>query len=178
MMRCRVAGVALAGGDARRFGSDKATAMYRGQTLLDRSLSALQPYSEFLLVAGRPHGRHAESHDRPSPGLGPLGGLCGALFVARERGMTHLLSAPCDTPAIPEGLLQLLVRQAAGAFAADCPVIGFWPTCFADHLQDYLKTDRPRSMQAWAAAAGVAPLPWSEPILNINRRADLDAAHR
>ncbi|HET6523132.1 molybdenum cofactor guanylyltransferase [Sphingopyxis sp.] len=163
----------LAGGQSRRFGSDKAAALYRGRALLDHSLGALRPYAEVIFVAGRQHGGKGAVADRPAAGLGPLGGICGALFVAREQRFTHLLCAPCDTPEIPEPLLQALVAENGGAYVASCPVLGFWPSILADHLEDYLEADRPRSMRSWADAAGVRSLTWDEPIHNVNHPSDI-----
>lgn len=169
----RIAGVVLAGGQSRRFGSDKAEENFGGRSLLDWSLAALAPHVELLLVSGRPHPRHLTVADRPAAGLGPLGGLAGALAAAQDRQFTHLLSLPCDTPRLPHGLLDALQTHPEGCFAASCPVIGFWPTRLGAELETHLAAGGPRSMRAWTQAAGIMPLDWTGDIPNINSPVDL-----
>ena len=53
----RVLGVVLAGGQSRRFGSDKALAEIAGRTLLDRAVATLARQVDTVVVAGRFHSR-------------------------------------------------------------------------------------------------------------------------
>ena len=172
-MTIRIAGVVLAGGQSTRFGSDKAEQHFRGRRLIDWSLAALAPYAEILFVAGRDYPPYASVADRPRPGLGPLGGIAGALAAAQGKDCTHLLSLPCDTPLLPDGLLAALRGHADGAYVASCPVIGLWPTRLAGSLEQHLANDGPRAIRAWAEAAGIAPLDGFPPIANVNSVADL-----
>lgn len=167
-----IAGVVLAGGLSQRFGADKAAALYRGRPLIDWSIEALTPYCETVLVSGREHPAHASVADRPHPGLGPLGGIAGALFAARERGCQHVLSMPCDTPEVPSDLLHALVEAGRPAYAAACPVIGLWPVLLAETLEKHLADDGPRSVRRWAEIAGIEAIE-SPPIPNVNTLADL-----
>ncbi|WP_158257971.1 molybdenum cofactor guanylyltransferase [Sphingopyxis lindanitolerans] len=167
-----IAGVVLAGGASSRFGRDKAEEMYRGCKLIDWSIAALTPCCAAIYVAGRAHDACASVPDRPRAGLGPLGGLAGALTAARERGFTRLLSLPCDTPHLPEGLLERLCRSDGAAFVRACPVIGIWPSADADRLADWLEKDGPRAMRAWADAIGAQAVETDSPIININRTTD------
>ena len=98
----RVLGAILAGGQARRFGSDKALALLAGRALIDHVAAALGPQVEALVVCGREHQGSTSVPDRPAAGLGPLGGLAGALHYAREHGYDAVVSAPCDTPLLPD----------------------------------------------------------------------------
>lgn len=169
----RIAGVVLAGGRSTRFGSDKAEQLFRGRKLIDWSLDALRPHAEILFIAGRDHPPHARVADRPHPGLGPLGGIAGALAAAQAAGCSHLLSLPCDTPLLPDGLLQELCRHEDGAYAASCPVIGLWPAALASGLERHLAAGGMRAVRGWAETAGIAPLDGFGPIANINSAADL-----
>ena len=168
-----IAGLVLAGGASRRFGSDKALAVYRGQTLLDWAFAAVETRCAAVFLAGREHRRAIAVNDQPGPDMGPLGGICGGLFAARRRGFSHVLSVPCDTPALPGSLLDRLIGMRDGGYVAVCPVIALWPTSLADHLDDHLRSGRPRAVQAWAVAAGITPLAWDAPVLNINHPCDL-----
>ncbi|WP_374525882.1 molybdenum cofactor guanylyltransferase [Sphingopyxis sp.] len=168
-----IAGVVLAGGASSRFGRDKAEEIWRGRTLLDWSIAALDPLCEIVFVSGREHPDRESVTDRPRPGLGPLGGLAGALSAAHERGYERLLSLPCDTPQLPKGLLDRLAEQKA-AFAADCPVIGIWPTAKASRLIAWLDRHGAGAMHAWAAGIGARAIETPFPIGNINSIKDLE----
>ncbi|MBN8842609.1 MAG: molybdenum cofactor guanylyltransferase [Sphingomonadales bacterium] len=170
----RIAGVVLAGGRSERFGSDKAVALYRGRKLIDWSIAALEPHCEALLVAGHDHADHPRTSDRPTAGLGPLGGLAGAMQTARAAGFTHILSLPCDTPEVPGALLSQLCRSD-GAIVAGCPVIGLWPTDDGERLEQWLAAGRSKSVRAWAEDRRYAAID-AAPILNINHVGDMDAA--
>lgn len=169
----RTAGVVLAGGRSERFGSDKAAALWRGRSLVDWSVAALAPHCEIIFVSGRDHPAHARVSDRPEPHLGPLGGLAGALFAAKERGCGRLLSLPCDTPDIPADLLGRLCAQDGTAFVESCPVIGIWPVADAARLASWLASGKPRAVRAWADEIGAIPVPSDVPIPNINRPGDM-----
>ena len=169
----RTAGVVLAGGRSDRFGSDKAAALWRNRPLVDWSVAALAPYCEVIFVSGRDHPTHIRVTDRPEPDLGPLGGLAGALFAAKERGCDRLLSLPCDTPDIPAGLLVRLCAQDGTAFVESCPVIGVWSVADAARLESWLVSGKPRAVHAWTDEIGAVAIPAGGPIPNINRPGDL-----
>lgn len=83
-----VAGVVLAGGISRRFGTDKARAEVAGVRLLDRAIAATAGMAPVWIVAGSP-GRAAPlapAHVRvvpdDQPGAGPIGGIATALRLA------------------------------------------------------------------------------------------------
>lgn len=168
-----LAGVVLAGGASSRFGRDKAEEVWRGRTLLDWSVAALDPLCDTVFVAGRDHPGFASVADRPRAGLGPLGGLAGALTAARNKGYDRLLSLPCDTPHLPRDLLAYLAGSQSAVFAAACPVIGLWPTGDADRLAAWLAEHGAGSVRTWAAMIGAEPVETGQPIANINRPHDL-----
>lgn len=170
-----IAGVVLAGGQSLRFGADKASTRYRGRKLIDWSLATLARHADLVFVSGRHHPDHESVADIPRTGLGPLGGLAGALVAAEARGFTHLLSIPCDTPHVPNALFQALRATNGPAYAEACPVIGVWPTTLAACLADYLERDLPRAVQAWCAYSKARSIRSLEPIANINHVAELGA---
>jgi molybdopterin-guanine dinucleotide biosynthesis protein A len=167
------AGVVLAGGASSRFGRDKAEEIYAGRKLIDWSIAALAPVCGAVFVSGHAHATAESVPDRPRAGLGPLGGLAGALTAARDRGFARLVSLPCDTPHLPEGLLDRLCRSDGAAFVLSCPVIGIWPSAEADRLAAWLADDGPRAVRAWAEAIGAQAVE-SDAILNINRVQDME----
>jgi len=86
-----VAGVVLAGGISRRFGTDKARAEVAGVRLLDRAIAATAGLAPVWIVAGSPERAAtlaplAPTHVRvvpdDQPGAGPIGGIATALRLA------------------------------------------------------------------------------------------------
>jgi len=169
----RLLGVILAGGQARRFGGDKALATLSGIALLDHAALALRPVSEDIAVVGRDSPAYVSIADWPAAGLGPLGGLCGALRHARDCQFDAVLTLPCDTPSLPAGLLDDLARRGVASFVANTPVIGLWPSALADRLSDYLERGGNRAVRAWAEEVGAEALDGWPPIPNVNRPDDL-----
>lgn len=164
-------GAILAGGQARRFGSDKALAELDGRTLIDHVAAQLAPHCDGLLLCGRSGAGGIP--DRPEAGRGPLGGLNAALHAAAARGVARVLLAPCDTPLLPQALLAALVSGGGSRFVASLPVLGIWDVSLAPICDAYLAAGGRASMQAWAAHAGAEAILWPAPIANINSRADL-----
>lgn len=168
----RLLGVVLAGGRSSRFGTDKALALYRGGTLLDHAIAALEPLVAEVVLAGRTHPHLRVVADRPGPGMGPLGGLNGALALAAAEGFDAVLSVPCDVPQLDAAALRPLLATSEAAIFADLPVCGFWPATFAPHLDARLRSNAPRSAKAWAAACGAVLVP-GPGLANVNAPEDL-----
>ncbi len=167
-------GAILAGGQSQRFGSDKAVALLAGQSLIDRVAAALAPQVDDLVLAGREDvGDIVAIPDRPSPGLGPLGGLNAALHHARARGYAAVMTVGCDMPVLPPDLAERLRAAGCPCFVAAVPIIGLWPAGLADRLDLFLASDPRRSMRGWAAKAGAAMLSLGEELPNINTPDDL-----
>ncbi|EQA97361.1 molybdopterin-guanine dinucleotide biosynthesis protein A [Sphingobium wenxiniae] len=173
-----ILGVVLAGGLSSRFGTDKAQALYRGRTLLDWSVGRLDGFADDVVVAGRAHPAYAGVEDRPRAGLGPLGGIAGAMAAAAERGLGHVLSLPCDTPDVPRALLEELCGEKRAAYAEGCPVIGLWPSALADELEARLLRTGGRSVRGWAESIGARPVGIGLNIANVNRAEDLERLAR
>ncbi len=172
----RVLGVVLAGGQSRRFGSDKALARIDGTTLLDRAVARLAAQCDAVVVAGRDDAPAPVLADAPSAGLGPLGGLSAALNHAAAHGFDEVLSIPVDGVDLPDDLLGEL--RPAPAHCATAPVIGLWPVAAAAPLSAMLAGDKPRgpAMRAFADAVGARAVPLSKIPFNINTLVDLAAA--
>jgi molybdopterin-guanine dinucleotide biosynthesis protein A len=92
----------LAGGQSRRFGSDKARAKVGAETLLERVARVMGADASRVWVVAAEQGRYEELlpgagvEDR-WPGEGPLGGLGSALtHRIATQGPGWLALAPCD----------------------------------------------------------------------------------
>lgn len=174
----RLLGAIIAGGQSRRFGSDKAKALFKGQPLAAHVIAALARHADEVMFAGRKWPGFASVADVPEPGLGPLGGLAGALAHAVEHGFDAVLSAPCDLPGIPDELLRDLLAQQGPAIFVGNPIIGLWPAVLAPELARYLTETEDRSMRAWATRCGAMRVSEGLTLPNINTAADLQALTR
>ena len=114
-----VSAAILAGGQSRRFGSDKARAVFEGRTLLERVAASLQAFEPRLIVA--PPDRYAlpgwTTVADTRPGEGPLAGLEAALGAS---GTGWLALSAVDLPRLTPAYWALLARhrQPSAQFVA------------------------------------------------------------
>jgi molybdenum cofactor guanylyltransferase len=167
----RLVGAILAGGQSRRFGSDKALAHFQGKPLLDHVADALRPQVDALVVAGREWPGLESIGDLPEPALGPLGGLAGALDHARRNRFDAVLSSGCDLIGIPPDLAVHLGQ--APAILDDQPLLGLWPITVAEALLEWLANPHNRSVYRFADHSGARRLDLLLPVRNANRPEDV-----
>jgi molybdopterin-guanine dinucleotide biosynthesis protein A len=139
----------LAGGASARFGQDKALAILRGKTLLERMSELSCHFGRGVRVVAPP-GRYsiigAEVVADRWPGEGPLGGIITALWHAkRSSGRARwLLIVGCDMPFLTRDWLSFLVERALTSNADAVvprspsglePLCACWRTAAMDSLQ-------------------------------------------
>nr|WP_234036287.1 molybdenum cofactor guanylyltransferase [Porphyrobacter sp. YT40] len=167
----KLLGAILAGGQARRFGSDKAQALYQGVRLIDRVAAALAAQCESVVVCGREEAGFACIPDWPEAGLGPLGGLAAALRHAEAGGFSHVLSAGVDVPDLPHDLAAMLAGEGA-AIVESQPVVGLWPVEAGAALAAFLASGG-RSLYRFADHVAARRVELAAPLMNVNRPKDL-----
>lgn len=167
----RLLGAILAGGQARRFGSDKAQALYEGARLIDRVASALSAQCQSVVVCGREEPGFTCIPDWPEAGLGPLGGLAAALRHAREQGFGQVLSAGVDVPDLPRDIASLLAGDGSAIIESQ-PVVGLWPVEAGPVLEAFLAGGG-RSLYRFADHFGARRVELSAPLMNVNFPEDL-----
>lgn len=170
----RTLGAILAGGQARRFGSDKAQALYAGERLIDRVTAALNAQCADLVICGREEPGFTCIPDWPEAGLGPLGGLAAALRYAAAGGFAQVLSAGIDVPDLPHDLAASLWGEGAAILESQ-PVIGLWPAVLAPSLEAFLASEG-RSLYRFADHIGARRIELSRRLMNVNRPEDLPPA--
>lgn len=105
--------VLLVGGESRRMGADKATALFRRKPLWQVQLNLLRelrPAEIFLSARSDPDWRPADVKfvaDEP-PSRGPLSGVAASLGRIRTK---HLLTLAIDMPFMSEKYLRFLCDQ-------------------------------------------------------------------
>lgn len=147
----RLVGAVLAGGQSRRFGSDKALAMVAGRPLIAHALDALRVQTDDVVVCGRNWPGVRSLDDRPGPGLGPLGGLYAALLHADHSGADAVLCTAVDIYPLPRGLRTML--GTGPSVLASQWSVGHWPVITATALGRHLAAGH-RSLRSWIAASG------------------------
>jgi molybdopterin-guanine dinucleotide biosynthesis protein A len=168
----QITGLLLAGGRGMRMGGvDKGLQVLHGKPLAHHVISRLAPQTGALLISanrnadryaqlGAPFGATVIADTLPDfPG--PLAGLLAGLSTARTP---FVLSAPCDTPALPLDLAARLAN-ALDATQADLatvtttdahgelslhPVFALLRTSLADDLAAWLDAGE-RKVRAWYA---------------------------
>lgn len=166
----KLLGALIAGGQSRRFGSDKALALIAGRPLLAHVIEGLEQQVDEVVICGREWSGLASLPDRPAPDQGPLGGICAALHHARENGFDAVLTAGCDTLPVPHGLTGLFGRRPG--VIKDQPLFGFWSADMALLLDAYLADQPRRDMRGWIEHSGVREIDPPIAFSNVNTPED------
>ncbi len=164
-------GAILAGGKASRFGSDKAAALLGGRPLIEHVAGGLRPQVDELIICGREWPGTCAIADRPTPGLGPLGGLNAALHHAQQNGFGEVLTAACDVLPVPE-----FPRKLSGAMALYADqhfLFGAWPAALAKVLDRHLSDQEDLSMRHWITTIEARAITFESAFNNLNTPDDV-----
>lgn len=147
-----VVAVVLAGGESRRFGSDKLAAELDEQTLLDHTLAAL-PDAFTVIVVGpqRVTQRPVVFTREQPPGGGPAAGLVAGLHTALEHDPDVIVVLPGDAPAAGRGMPALVAALADHPAVVAVDGVGQWQP-----LQLALRPDAARHLVELAGPDGAA----------------------
>lgn len=190
-------GVILAGGLSRRMGGDKTLLVFEGLTLLEHVAQRLAPQCESVVINANSDLSRFENMRFPvvpdsiAGYLGPLAGILTALewSAVHRPDIEWVVSAPGDTPFIPQDLVQRLheARLESGQSLA-CALsgsqvhfaVGLWPVSLRHDLRQTLLEKDMRSVRDWARLHGYAEASWPlepvDPFFNINTPDDLAEA--
>lgn len=155
--KCQITGVVLAGGKASRMGGqDKGLMLLDGKPLWEHVADGLRPQvSNIVISANRNLDIYRQSGfpviaDTLSGFPGPLAGL---LSVMQQTSGEWFLFCPCDTPFIPDNLVERLVDQRQNAPVVwvhdgdrDHPAVALAHRSLAPKIVDYLASGERRVM--------------------------------
>jgi molybdopterin-guanine dinucleotide biosynthesis protein A len=112
----------LAGGEGRRFGSEKGLALFRGEPMVAWAIRAARMAAETaVIIANRPElyaGFGCPVHRDVIKGMGPLSGLHAAFHVT---GAEEVLALACDMPLAGGDMAKYLVARIE-SFAGDAAI--------------------------------------------------------
>lgn len=196
-MTASIAGVILAGGQARRMGGgDKGALVLGGQSLLDRVIDRLGPQvSRMAVNANGDPARFGEYglpvvSDTLPDFPGPLAGVLAGMEWAADLGFSHVVTAAADTPFFPMDLSARLGRAAEKASTPIAlaatqedgrlirhPTFGLWPVNLRTDLRVALVGGL-RKVVLWTDKHGAASTLFPDnSFFNINTPEDLVKAH-
>lgn len=185
----RPAVVIAAGGNGTRIGGAKAERLLGGRRLIDHAIDWALRQSDAVALATAP-GSSLEAAGLPclvdqSAEIGPIAALASAMRFAAELGRPRVMLVACDTPFLPDDLVNRL-GAALGESGAALPR---WASRL--HPLAGLWTTEPVGVTAWidgggrslwgyAEHAGLVMVDWpaegADPFANINTVSDLAAA--
>lgn len=194
----KIIGGILAGGRGRRMpGLDKPFAPLAGRPLIAHVIARLAPQTDAIILNAnvRPD-RFAQFGldviaDQIEGYRGPLAGIHALMLAARDRGASHVLVVPADTPFLPGDLSCRLSASSpdADAVRIACsngrrhPVVALWPASLVAGLAEHLAATEDLSLVAYLRQVTAHEIDFSEagkpdPFFNINEPADLEQAER
>ncbi len=175
-----VCGVILAGGKSRRMGKDKATLMFRGMRMFDRTLGMMRELFDKIIIAG----------DRPDlclptvpcyPDIYPGSALGGLYTGLKESGAEWIMVSACDMPFpdadVARKLLELrgnndaVVPQTPGGFE---PLFSVYRKTCLPHMKELLERGNYKINDFYPGVtvryAHFSELPdgWDKSLLNVN----------
>lgn len=194
-VRRRITGLVLAGGLGRRMsadgaGVDKGLAPLRGKPMVAHVIERLAPQvGEIVINANRNTERYAAFGHRVVPDAiegyaGPLAGLHAGMRAATTP---WIVTAPCDSPFLPDDLVARLwsaLQNADGSPAQVAvartggdqphPVFALVDRSLLANLEGFLATGR-RKIDAWYAPLRVVEVdfPDEQAFRNINTQEEL-----
>src|SRR5471030_729127 len=187
----KISGIVLAGGQGRRMGGvDKGLQVLAGKPMIEHVIERLAPQVDEILINAN---QNLESYakfgypvipDVTGGFAGPLAGLQAGLRAAKH---SLIVTAPCDSPFLPDDLVARL-RAAMGANDLAVaktgeqahPVFAMVRRDRLDHLTAYLEGGG-RKIDAWYATLKVVEVAFddeADAFRNINTREELQEHER
>ncbi len=143
-----ITGLILAGGQSRRFGSDKALHHFQGQTLLDRNVTLLQSVVHPVMISVA---NESQTYDTSATcvvdhfkNVGPLGGLHAGLMATKSPWMfVTAVDLPCITRLAITSIIDTLSDDLDAVVATDGnhiqPLFGCYRTTLRVRLADNIQ---------------------------------------
>lgn len=190
-MQNAITAIILAGGQGRRFDyQDKGLVRWQEKYLVSHIIERLQAQVEQFIISCNRNQQtyqqmgHRICSDQLADFQGPLAGLQAALALSETR---YTLVCPCDTPSLPDNLVDrllqcLLANKAAVVYAHDGQrdqfLVAMYDTAtpqFRQSLDRYLDSGK-RNVRGWYNEHNAIACDLSDQasnLINVNSAADL-----
>lgn len=185
-----ITAVILAGGRSERMGGeDKGLVELWGKPLLAHVLDVVSTQVDSVIISANRNLQRYQNFgapviaDKMGEHWGPLAGIATALQAIRT---SYLLTLPCDTPCLPDDLIDRLCTALASE-SADLSVahdgtrlqntIVLLPRHLVDDLDAYLDSGQ-RKVETWLRQHKIAEVAYTDrdnPFLNVNSSEQLQA---
>lgn len=197
-MREKIFGVLLAGGLSRRMGGgDKPLLEIGGRPIIAHAIARLAPQCEGLVINANGDPARFRAFGLPVVAdtiegfAGPLAGVLAGMDYAAAHWSeaTDIVSAPADTPFLPDDLVARLrdAREAAGARIAVAEsgdrvhhAVALWPVALREDLRRALAEEGVRKVSAFIARYPNVNVVWPiepyDPFFNVNRPEEVEIA--
>lgn len=196
--REKIAGVLLAGGQARRMGGgDKCLRQIGGRSILSYIIERVSPQVSGMVLNANGDPVRFDAFSLPVRAdsidgfAGPLAGVLTGMDWVMETGnkFDWILTAPTDAPFLPSDLCDRL-RTAIDTDSTDMaraesggrahPVVGLWPVALRDDLFDAMTKEDIRKVDRWTARYAVSDVDFPtvpiDPFFNANTPDDIERA--
>jgi molybdopterin-guanine dinucleotide biosynthesis protein A len=194
-----VLGVFLAGGLARRMGGvDKPLIDIGGRLVLAEAMSRLAPQCAALVINANGDASRFAAFGLPVVSdsvegyAGPLAGVLAGMdyAAAHHPDCKDILSAPADTPFLPNDLVARLEASRESAAGARIAVaesaervhhaVALWPLALREDLRRALVDEGLRKVSSFIACYAYVTVSWPvapyDPFFNVNRPEDVEMA--
>lgn len=167
-------------------GQDKFALTLGDKTILDHIINRIEPQSgEIVINCNKELETRLGVFPDLKQSLGPLGGIFTALKIAQDKGLTHVITVPCDTPFLPDNLTSRLQKPLKPMVMASSnnrnhPVIAKWDVSLLKMIETALDNGELKLMKL-IEKIDYAVSEWDEvmdPYFNINTPDDLKIAHK
>lgn len=197
-MREKIFGVLLAGGLSRRMGGgDKPLLEIGGRPIISHVIARLVPQCDGLVINANGDPERFLAFGLPVVAdtvegfAGPLAGVLAGMDYAAAHWpeATDIVSAPADTPFLPDDLVARLreAREGAGARIAVAEsgdrvhhAVALWPVALREDLRRALAEEGVRKVSAFIARFANVTVDWAvapyDPFFNVNRPEDIETA--
>ncbi len=188
----RVTGVVLAGGRGRRMGMvDKGLQLFDGKPLAKHVIDRVAPQVSRLIINANRNGETYRSFGYPVFTDDPLdysGPLAGFLTGLRHCETPYLVTVPCDTPFLPNELVEKLagvLEKEQADLALACvrsgdvcrvqPVFALMKKSLRPHLESFLENGG-RKIDGWTSTLKTVEVCFDDmhAFENINTPDDLE----
>lgn len=185
-----ITGIILAGGQARRMGGqDKGLIQLAGKPMIEYVLNAIEPQVDSIIINANRNQTTYEKYgfpviaDQIDGYCGPLAGMASGLQAAKTA---FVVTAPCDSPFIPDDLVHKLFSTLQNEDAEICtahangrlqPVFTLMKSELFPSMLEYLNNGE-RKIDKWFEKHHLAIADFSKQadiFININSTDDLTA---